>query len=560
MNSLKFRLIGGFGLLVILVGLAGVMNRAALVDIDVDHNRTVALNTAVEEAILVQESLVLKRALQAEYAISHDPEILVLFEEAAEKAAATMDEMVRQFPDNPSIKATAQQMKVLDAEHDAIVIEEMVPAFRAGDERAGFEALGRAQAKLDELLEVGTGTTDALRAELNGAIDDTESGVEGASRATVIVSVAVIGLTLLVVLWNAIAILPPLRAVTRTARRLAVGDVSSKIETRATGGEFGVLVEAFTDVSEYVGRAAEVAESLATGDLTQHLEAKGDSDQLGIAVQDMVGNLRQIMRDLDGAAGGLSVASNELLSMSHDLSSAADQTSHEATSVSTASEELTHSMANVATEADRAAKAAGQAVQVVAETNRTIGGLAESSSQIGDIVGSIQDIAEQTNLLALNATIESARAGEAGKGFAVVANEVKDLATQTSAATTKIENQINAIQGSTQGAVTAIDSVSESINRLYETANSIANATREQSRVTGELTDNAQAIVNASLSTAKAAEAALSASTRLSEMANTIGDLLGRFQLESGGRTSFNPVPPVAASASVSPVGVVAPR
>ncbi|MFD2206312.1 methyl-accepting chemotaxis protein [Kiloniella antarctica] len=57
---------------------------------------------------------------------------------------------------------------------------------------------------------------------------------------------------------------------------------------------------------------------------------------------------------------------------------------------------------------------------------------------VGNVAQQIDAIARQTNLLALNATIEAARAGDAGKGFAVVAGEVKQLAGQTSQATTEI--------------------------------------------------------------------------------------------------------------------------
>lgn len=61
--------------------------------------------------------------------------------------------------------------------------------------------------------------------------------------------------------------------------------------------------------------------------------------------------------------------------------------------------------------------------------------LEELIGNLSDTVTLIGDIAGQTNLLALNATIEAARAGDAGRGFAVVANEVKKLASETSAAT-----------------------------------------------------------------------------------------------------------------------------
>lgn len=66
--------------------------------------------------------------------------------------------------------------------------------------------------------------------------------------------------------------------------------------------------------------------------------------------------------------------------------------------------------------------------------------LVQEIENTGKISQNISEIASETNMLALNATIEANAAGEKGKGFAVIAGEVKDLANQTSSATSEINS------------------------------------------------------------------------------------------------------------------------
>ena len=116
-----------------------------------------------------------------------------------------------------------------------------------------------------------------------------------------------------------------------------------------------------------------------------------------------------------------------------------------------------------------------------AQTNEAVERLTQYSAAIEGIVDTIRDLAEQTKLLSLNASIESARAGEAGRGFAVVASEVKELALQTSEATTKIAKSVGDIRSSIGEVVNSTQQISQSIGEVSSNMTNISAAVEEQS-------------------------------------------------------------------------------
>src|SRR5690606_4937969 len=81
---------------------------------------------------------------------------------------------------------------------------------------------------------------------------------------------------------------------------------------------------------------------------------------------------------------------------------------------------------------------------------------------------------------------------EAGKGFAVVANEVKELAKETAKATEDIARKVEAIQGDTQGAVTAIGEIAGVIRQINDISGTIASAVEQQAATTGEIGRNVE--------------------------------------------------------------------
>jgi methyl-accepting chemotaxis protein len=186
------------------------------------------------------------------------------------------------------------------------------------------------------------------------------------------------------------------------------------------------------------------------------------------------------------------------------LFAASDKTSQRAQSALDISNEASSNVATASAAASGLSQSIGEISQQLAgttetlklavheaqSTNNGIAGLAELAQKIGDVVELIRNIAGQTNLLALNATIEAARAGESGRGFAVVASEVKSLAVQTAKATEEISAQILAVQGSTSGAVDAIQRITMRMQDIERSAVAVAAAVEQQSAATGEISHN----------------------------------------------------------------------
>lgn len=127
----------------------------------------------------------------------------------------------------------------------------------------------------------------------------------------------------------------------------------------------------------------------------------------------------------------------------------------------------------------------------IAKGSDDVENLAGQSHKINSIVEVIRGIAEQTNLLALNAAIEAARAGDQGRGFAVVADEVRNLAARTAQSTSQIVDLVGVINESVDKAKASMKAGCSGI----ESGNSLVVNTGEVMRqINAAVVDNLDAV------------------------------------------------------------------
>jgi methyl-accepting chemotaxis protein len=307
-------------------------------------------------------------------------------------------------------------------------------------------------------------------------------------------------------------------------------------------------VNAADEQSEVVRSLGAALRELAAGDLMVRL---GDGfsttyAQIRDDFNDAIDRLRSTVRSVVDSVNAIWSGAQEVSSASDDLSRRTEQqaagieqtaaTLAEVTTVVKKSADGASHARQVVTAADGDAR---QSAVVVRQAVEAMSGISQSSQQIGQIVGVIDEIAFQTNLLALNAGVEAARAGDSGRGFAVVASEVRALAQRSADAAKEIKELISHSSDQVENGVKLVAETGRSLERIMAQVSEInavvgdiAAGAQTQSTALQEINTAIDQMNMVTQENAAMVEESTAAGRTLSEESAKLAQLVGRFRVE----------------------------
>jgi methyl-accepting chemotaxis protein len=273
---------------------------------------------------------------------------------------------------------------------------------------------------------------------------------------------------------------------------------------------------------------------VAEGDLTSTVEVHS-RDELGVmmsAMNSMIENLRNTVREISTAADNVSSGSQELSATAQQLSQGASEQSAAAEECTSSMEEMASSIQQNADNAKQTDKIASKTAQDTKAGGEAVVQTVAAMKEIAEKINIIEEIARKTDLLALNAAVEAARAGEHGKGFAVVASEVRKLAERSQTAAAEISRLTTDGVEVAESAGELLGKLIPDIRKTAELVQEISAASAEQNTGASQINKAIQQLDQVIQQNASASEEMASTAEELSSQAEVLQSTVSFFKVD----------------------------